>query len=110
MSRLTRDETARAPRGAASAARAESAGASKSQHRRGFPATAFCGSEKVTHIFLTARVPRFTLKIPVFPQLKGGDPMSNGLMTPFAIASVSIATEDRKARSARSDTPVDLSA
>lgn len=34
--------------------------------------------------------------------------MSNGLMTPFAIASISIATEDRNARAVRSDTPGDF--
>ncbi len=33
--------------------------------------------------------------------------MSNGLMTPFAIASISIATEGRVARQVRTDTPVD---
>lgn len=30
--------------------------------------------------------------------------MSNGLMTPFAIASISISTEGREARRIRSDT------
>lgn len=36
--------------------------------------------------------------------------MSNGLMTPFAIASISISTEDREARPVRSDTSGDLAA
>lgn len=36
--------------------------------------------------------------------------MSNGLMTPFAIANISISTEDREARRNRSDTSLDLAA
>lgn len=36
--------------------------------------------------------------------------MSNGLMTPFAIASISISTEDREARPVRSGTSGDLAA
>jgi len=36
--------------------------------------------------------------------------MSNGLMTPFAIASILISTEGLEAKQARSDTPRDLSA
>jgi hypothetical protein len=36
--------------------------------------------------------------------------MSNGLVTPFAIASISISTKDREARRVRPDTSWDLAA
>tara|TARA_R110000824_G_scaffold366730_2_gene555654 strand:+ start:194744 stop:195043 length:300 start_codon:yes stop_codon:yes gene_type:complete len=59
---------------------------------------------RCTHFLDVIRDAPQALFADCFQQLKGGDPMSNGLMTPFAIASNSISTEGLKARRNRSDT------
>ena len=65
----------------------------------------------IFHIhFLDAAARKIHAQDPRFNILKGGDPMSNGLVTPFAIAKVSISTEGRVARREWSDTSRDLPA
>lgn len=62
-----------------------------------------------TH-FLDATANRIQAEDTWFNKLKGGDPMSNGLLTPFAIAKVSISIEGRVARQEEPDTSGGLSA